>query len=140
LLVSVLYSTRERSGMEGLMALTAEHDAFPPSCRRDLLPKRRVSHIRELSGMMDLAEHIGCTTVFAFPGMESVEDIGPCLCEMRQGDGIRGGIQRGQAVEVLQGEDLNNPLFPIHREADGKSIPGPEAAGYLIHRQPKFEG
>jgi hypothetical protein len=52
----------------------------------------------------------------------------------------RKSAQLGQAVEVLQIEHLNNPLFPIHREADGESIPCPEAAGYLIHRQPKFEG
>ena len=58
------------------MAGATQHYAFASPRRRDLLPERSVLHVLELMGVMHFARRASRATVFALPGVETIEHVG----------------------------------------------------------------
>ena len=122
------------------MTRHAENDAFASSRCGDLLPERRVFHVREFPDMMHFARQISRATTFASLSMEPIKYIRSRLCEVRDLDVIDGIIKLGQAIEMFQRENLDAPLLPVHFEASSKPIPFAKPISNLIDREPELEG
>src|SRR6266404_1224258 len=92
-------------------------------------------------GVMHFARHASRATVFALPGVETIEHVGTA----RGPHGVRQSIecrtQLRKFVEVLQSKDLDQPLLApsLGFDADGESTSNFQMMGYLINRPAQLE-
>src|ERR1700719_1397950 len=92
-------------------------------------------------GVMHFARHAGRATVYALPGVETIEHVGTARGPDSVWQSIDCRTQLRKFVEVLQSKDLDQPLLApsFGFDADGEPTPDLQMMGYLIDRPAQLE-